>query len=197
MGVVASNGKVWAGNASVGVQGFQEVTHVDPGDLPLDDRPHVAHPDITDDEHDLFTRGNCGILAYRLAKMNGWGMRMYGELDLSDVDDGYDLAGHDPDDYHAPYIGVEELWHAYAVRPDGQLVDVKGVHDPDVADEIYDGHTRWDYATADECDRLWNHEQWLGSDVADFGFGFDDFDDELAHADEVARLVTEGVAAAR
>lgn len=151
-----------------------------------------AHPDISEAEVGLFLHGNCGILAYRLAAMNGWGMRIYGELDLCEVEDGYDLTGHDPNDPDSPYIGVEELWHAFAVRPDGLLVDVRGVHDPEAADDIYAGHTRHDYTTADECDRLWNHEQWLGSEVYDFGFEFEDDAEELAHADHVARLVTQG-----
>lgn len=151
----------------------------------------VANPKITEAEAQLFLHGNCGILAYRLARMNGWGMRIYGELDLSEAEDGYDLSMHDPEDPTSPYIGVEELWHAFAVRPDGTLVDVRGAHEPHEADQAYAGHTRYDYAGADDCDRLWNYEQWLGSQVSDFGFEFDTDEEELAHADHVAALVTE------
>lgn len=131
-----------------------------------------------------YTAGDCGVLAHHLAARNGWGVCVVGELDYSEFDEDH------PDD---SYVGVEGLAHAYAVRPDGALVDVRGVHSPASADALAAqwSHTRYDYPDAAAADRFWNHEQWFGSN---------EWDDRYAEEDEVelvqhtAALVTRAYA---
>lgn len=120
--------------------------------------PSEAEDCIDIDLIHRFTRGDCGVLAHHLATMNRWGVCIVGSLDHRMSDD-------DPDLFMS---GVESLVHAWAIRPDGMLVDVTGVHHPAVADDIaqdwaLDGVERFDYPDAASADALWNHAQWLGT----------------------------------
>lgn len=122
--------------------------------------PEQAHAFLTEDLIRRYTLGDCGVLAHHLAVRNGWGVCVVGTLDYTEFDEDY------PED---SYVGVETLMHAYAVRPDGALVDVRGVHPSTDADALARdrGQTRHDYPDADSADRLWNHEQWLDTDWGD------------------------------
>lgn len=135
-----------------------------------------------------YTQGDCGVLAHYLAERNGWGVLVVGE---------YTEEEWAPDDVGQPAevtYDVETLRHAYAVRPDGVLVDVTGVHDESVA--LYDAkHSRskvHTYPDAASADRIWNHRQWFDSDRWDDSYDDEDGGpaDDAELAAHVATLVT-------
>lgn len=95
-----------------------------------------------------YTAGDCGVLAHHLAEQNGWGVAFVGSYEEEEYDD------------HTFY-GTEQLVHAYAVRPDGKLVDVTGVHEPEAAERLA---AQWGtglhtYPDAASADKVWDHEQ--------------------------------------
>lgn len=73
---------------------------------------------LTDDDRDVFTQGECGVLAWDLHERTGWPVVI-----ASDGGDGTTFG-----------------WtHAGVQRPDGLVVDVEGVHDwGDWLDAWYD-----------------------------------------------------------
>lgn len=129
----------------------------------------ISHPAIVD----RYTLGDCYLLAHAVAEKKGWGVVVVGSYDDSDPD----------------FVMVEEIIHAYARRPDGRLVDVRGVHEFEAAEELAYGawgaplHT---YASAEEADKHWDHAsqgppedyedaQYTGEYVGRFGATFEPF----------------------
>ncbi len=109
----------------------------------------VCDPDLID----RYTLGDCAVLADAVARRNGWGVVVVGRLEESEW--GGDV------EYE-----VETLIHAWARRPDGALVDIRGVHPPDVAERRaadwgVDVHT---YTTADDHAAQWDPDQWVDDD---------------------------------
>lgn len=145
------------------------IDEIDYDGLTPDDAKALLNVDI----QRRYMLGDCGVLAHYLAEENGWGVCIVGEYEHDEEDD---------------YFSVEQLQHAYAVRPDGTLVDVTGAHSPTAADDGSRASKmpRHDYPDAASADRIWDHSQWYGSDGWD-----DDLDaeDEVALARHVARLV--------
>lgn len=140
-------------------------------------------------DHDIvrrYTQGDCGVLAHYLAESNGWGVTVVGEYETEEWDG-------DGAPAHVTHT-VEALQHAYAVRPDGTLVDVAGVHHPATADTLarHTRKVRHDYPDAASADKIWNHEQWLDSEP--WGDSYDDDlggrADDVELARHVATLVT-------
>jgi len=122
--------------------------------------PEQARTTLTPDVVQRYTTGDCGALAHYLADRNGWGVCIVGTLDTTE---------YEPGSPYDTYVGVDTLQHAYAVLPDGRLIDVRGTHDPAQADDLAAdrGALRFDYPNAASADRLWNHEAWVDSPCVD------------------------------
>lgn len=62
------------------------------------------------------------------------------------------MVGHvsPPDDPSISAWNVETLVHAYAQRPDGNLVDIRGVHPPNTADNLAERFTMSTYTLPDK-----------------------------------------------
>ena len=131
-----------------------------------------------------YTQGDCGVLAHHLAERNNWGVLVVGT---------YETEEWDHDDVGEPAevtYNVDRLQHVFAVRPDGRLVDVTGVHEESVAHDDAK-HTRtsvFKYPDAASADRIWDHAQWLQDDDA-WDDSYDHEDDTAADEVELARHV--------
>lgn len=119
----------------------------------------VCQPDLVT----RYSTGDCFPLAYAVARANGWGVVVVGHQRDRDVDG---------------FADDLLLVHAWARRPDGRLVDIRGVHEPDVAARLADdwGTELATYDTATEADDMWDRHMWAT-------------DEELADTDTVAGYV--------
>ncbi|MCX5215663.1 hypothetical protein OG689_41650 [Kitasatospora sp. NBC_00240] len=77
---------------------------------------------------EAFTRGQCHALALAMAEATGWPTGVLCQPEC-------DAAGCEDDFCNEPLIADNvcacQLLHLVALRPDGCLVDINGVHDPD------------------------------------------------------------------
>ena len=111
----------------------------------------VCDPEVID----RYTLGDCAVLADAVARRNGWGVVVVGDLEVDD---------DDPDDV-VYFVG--SVIHAWARRPDGALVDIRGVWAPEVAERRA---AEWgvpvhSYDTAEQHAAQWDPDQWGYDDV--------------------------------
>lgn len=156
---------------SAAVVRFEEASWGEPanpfwGRDPATLTPQQALDAITDP--DIVTRhtaGDCHILAHKVAEQTGWGLVIVGDP-VFEADYCEDECPEDCTDTEHGSWAVENLFHAWARRPDGRLVDIRGVHEPQAADRLAEtwGSIVHSYASAAEADRVWDHAQWASSD---------------------------------
>lgn len=114
---------------------------IDPETLTPDEAfAAISHPSIVD----RYTLGECYLLAYAVADEAGWGVVVVGELEEAD--------------HTGEVTDWDSCIHAFAQRPDGALVDIRGVHEPIVAEQLAEqwGETVHTYRTAAQANVDWD-----------------------------------------
>jgi hypothetical protein len=109
--------------------------------------PDFVIPAFTRDQ---FMLGDCVHLAHALAVLNpGWGVLVVGEAEEQEF--------RLPDGTVETYWDTGTIQHGWAVRPDGALVDIEGVHPRTTAETLAAarGFAIHEHATAEEADHVW------------------------------------------